>query len=364
MPVRPYADLAVASRSPYSAEDLVADAELPLVAVDVTGCDVDAGVLADLAALPVVTVAVSDDPRTSSGAGLASFDVLLAAGGPPDGEPGRGPDAGHDGAGPAGGWVQPPEGLGAALDQLEARVAAGPQASVVLVQLLRLSARLGVSDALVAESLAYSTLQAGPEFARWLDTRPAPPPPDPGGEPPLVLERHGDEVRVRFDRPEVHNAFGLVVRDALVEVLGLVAADPTITTVHLSGHGPSFCSGGDLREFGLLTDPTSAHLVRTGRSAARWLHRVAERVQVHLHGACIGAGIELAAFAHRVEADPGTTIALPEVGMGLVPGAGGTVSLPRRIGRSRSAYLGLSGQTIDAPTAHAWGLIDRIIDSP
>ncbi len=356
------------SRSPYAAEDLVAGAQVPLVVVDTTGCDVDAGVLADLAALPVVTVAVSDDPRTSTGAGMASFDVLLAAGLPPDGGPDKGPDSGpdsgRDGTGTAGGWVQHPEGLAAALDQLEARVAASPQASVVLVQLLRLSARLGVEDALVAESLAYSTLQAGPEFARWLDTRPAPPPPDLGGEPPLVLERHGDEVQIRFDRPAVHNAFGLGVRDALVEALGLVAADDTITAVRISGHGPSFCSGGDLREFGLLTDPTSAHLVRTGRSAARWMHRVAERVQVDLHGACIGAGIELAAFAHRVEADPGTTIALPEVGMGLVPGAGGTVSLPRRIGLPRSAYLCLSGRTIDAPTAHAWGLIDGVIDSP
>ena len=80
----------------------------------------------------------------------------------------------------------------------------------------------------------------------------------------------------------------------------------------------------------------------------------------HLHGACFGSGIELPAFAAEVLADPSTAIALPEVSLGLVPGAGGTVSLPRRIGRHRTAWLGLTGAPIDAATALDWGLVDRI----
>ena len=79
-----------------------------------------------------------------------------------------------------------------------------------------------------------------------------------------------------------------------------------------------------------------------------------------LHGACIGAGIELAAFAGRVEARDGTVIRLPELAMGLVPGAGGTVSLPRRIGRWRTTYLVLSGVPLDPSTALAWGLVDAL----
>ena len=93
-----------------------------------------------------------------------------------------------------------------------------------------------------------------------------------------------------------------------------------------------------------------------GRSA----HRVADRLHAHLHGHCIGAGIEVPAFAHRISAHPDTRIALPELGIGLVPGAGGTVSLPRRIGRQRTAWLALTGATLSADDALAWGLVDEI----
>ena len=86
----------------------------------------------------------------------------------------------------------------------------------------------------------------------------------------------------------------------------------------------------------------------------------ATRVVVHLHGACFGSGIELPAFASRVIAAPDVRIALPELALGLIPGAGGTVSLPRRIGRHRTAQLALTGRTIDAVTALDWGLVDQI----
>ena len=74
-------------------------------------------------------------------------------------------------------------------------------------------------------------------------------------------------------------------------------------------------------------------------------------MHARLHGACIGAGIEMTAFAKRVVARDDAFFALPEVGFGLVPGAGGTVSIPRRIGTHRTALLGLSGQRIDAALA-------------
>jgi enoyl-CoA hydratase/carnithine racemase len=68
----------------------------------------------------------------------------------------------------------------------------------------------------------------------------------------------------------------------------------------------------------------------------------------------------MAAFAHHVVAHPETRLGLPEVGLGLVPGAGGTVSVSRRIGRQRCAALALACDTIDAPTAHRWGLVDAV----
>jgi enoyl-CoA hydratase/carnithine racemase len=91
---------------------------------------------------------------------------------------------------------------------------------------------------------------------------------------------------------------------------------------------------------------------------------VADRLTARVHGYCIGAGAELAAICHRVIAAPATTFRLPEVAMGLVPGQGGTVSLPRRIGAARTAWLALSGTAIDVQTALVWGLVDEIEAGP
>ena len=170
-------------------------------------------------------------------------------------------------------------------------------------------------------------------------------------------ERHD---RIALNRPERRNAYGRDVRDALVSALQLVSWDDGIVRVVIDGAGSSFCSGGDLDEFGTAPDPVTAHLVRTRAGAALPLHRVADRVEVRLHGACVGAGIELPAYASRVVAAPDTRVLLPEIGMGLIPGAGGTVSIPRRIGRWRTLYLALTGEFIDAGTALAMGLVDEV----
>ena len=184
--------------------------------------------------------------------------------------------------------------------------------------------------------------------------------PDRDAGPAVLVERQDATLSVTLDRPHVHNAFNLALRDGLVEALQLASLDPTITSVELRGNGPSFCSGGDLTEFGTVPDPVTGHVVRTTRSAALALWRVADRVTVHLHGACVGAGIELAALAGRVVAHPDSRLRLPEVGFGLVPGAGGTASVPLRIGRARTAWLALSGATLDAATSLQWGLVDAL----
>ena len=241
-----------------------------------------------------------------------------------------------------------------------ATVEASPQAAVTLALVLRASLSLGPADALAAESAAYSMLQSGQEFAGWLAGRA----PDGAAArpqtPAVIAERDGPELRITLARPERHNAVNTAMRDGLVEALLVAAADGSIERVVLAGAGPSFCSGGDLADFGSLPDPATAHLVRLTRSPARLLARLGPRLEARIHGACIGAGIEMAAFAGRLVAQPDTTISLPELRLGLIPGAGGTVSLPRRIGRHRTAELALTGTTIDAGTALAWGLVDAI----
>lgn len=235
-----------------------------------------------------------------------------------------------------------------------------PAASVALVQVLRMGDGLSVSDRLILESLAYSTLQGGVDFQAWLAAAPRRTPRP--AETPVRLDREGSWLSITLDRPWVRNAFDAATRDALCEALEVAVVDPSITRVDLYGNGPAFCSGGDLAEFGTSSDPAQAHLVRVQRSPGALLHRCAPRVTAHLHGACVGAGIELAAFAGRVVAAPDTVIRLPEIGMGLIPGAGGTASIPVRVGRERTAYLALSGAELSIGEALRWGLVDEIID--
>jgi hypothetical protein len=248
----------------------------------------------------------------------------------------------------------------AQLRELAAAVHGSPLASLALVQLLRLGASLGIHDGLIAESLVYSVLQSGPEFRAWLDSRKAGRPRRQNPAPAVLTERTGDRLELTLNRPEKHNAFSAEMRDGLVEALHVAVSDASLAEIVLRGAGPSFCSGGDLDEFGTLPDPASAHGIRSTRSPARLMAACGERLTVELHGACVGAGIELPAFAGRVIAAPDTFVQLPEVAFGLVPGAGGTVSIPRRIGRQRAAWLALTSARLPVEQALAWGLVDEI----
>lgn len=246
-----------------------------------------------------------------------------------------------------------------ALEQTLATIERNPVASTSLAVLLRGSVQLPVEHALAAESAVYSMLQAGSEAIAWRTAHERSLPPLSVG-PAVLATREDDVLHITLNRPQRHNAFGRDLRDGLCEMLALAVSDDSISSVVLSGNGPSFCSGGDLGEFGTFGDPAGAHSTRLARSAARLMARLAPRMRVNLHGACIGAGIELAAFATEVVAHPDSSIALPEIGLGLVPGAGGTVSITRRIGRQRCAELALGGVPVSAATALGWGLIDSI----
>lgn len=238
-------------------------------------------------------------------------------------------------------------------------VAQFPLASTLLAQLLRTGEGVTFEAAIFLESLGYSTLLGGPEFARWRNANPARKESEKEGL--FVRSEVRDEsIIITLARKHVHNAFNTAMRDQLADALqdALVRADrPRIV---LCGEGPSFCSGGDVDEFGTAPDPATAHIVRLRRSAALLVHSAASRITALLHGACIGAGIEIPAAASFLTARPDTRFRLPEVQMGLIPGAGGTATLPRRIGRHRTCFMALSATNVDARTALNWGLVDVV----
>jgi enoyl-CoA hydratase/carnithine racemase len=250
-----------------------------------------------------------------------------------------------------------------ALAELTERWQRWPQAAAVCDDVLRSIDPAGPTRAgVITESLAYSTLQSGTEFARWLAERgPAAVPVIPD---PVQADRDGDRLCIRFNRARRHNAFSTDMRAALLEALEVARLDPSVTEVVLTGNGPSFCSGGDLAEFGTFVDPASAHLARTRHSPALVLDELTARLgtacHAEVHGQVLGSGLEMAAFCGWVQAHPDAVLGLPELGLGLIPGAGGAVSITRRIGRWRTAYLVLSGRTIDTATALQWGLIDAV----
>ena len=254
---------------------------------------------------------------------------------------------------------------GRAVEELRERCRRWPQASAVCDDVLRsVDGAAPARSGIVVESLGYSTLQAGPEFARWLAGRR--PTDVPAAVDPVVCERDGGTLRIRLNRPERHNAFSDDMRAALLDYLTVAVLDDSVERLVLGGNGPSFCTGGDLSTFGRFADPVGAHFARVQYSPALLLDQLTRRLgrncRAEIHGQILGSGLEMSAFCGWVSCRSDAHLGLPELALGLIPGAGGTVSVTRRIGRWRTAYLVLSGHTIDAATALSWGLVDEITD--
>jgi enoyl-CoA hydratase/carnithine racemase len=252
--------------------------------------------------------------------------------------------------------VEPP----VSVDALIRQIGRSPHAAALTVQLLRGLEGLPNERALQFESFCYGLLQRSEEHERWLASRARVEPSPPGR---VRVDRLGAELHIALDRPLARNAIDRAMRDQLFEAFSLAALDPEVRAVKLRAVGPTFSMGGDLDEFGTTRDPGTAHLIRSRSLPALAIAPRAAILDVHVQGACVGAGLEIAAFAARLTAASQAWFQLPELSMGLIPGAGGCVSVPRRIGRQRAGLMILSGRRINAETALRWGLIDVIEDS-
>ncbi len=233
-----------------------------------------------------------------------------------------------------------------------------PYAAAVSVQLLRLLPGLETGPALIAESLAYGLLQGSAEYHGWHAGQLAGEPTDSPGR--IALARAGSQLTITLDRAEHGNAIDRAMRDDLREAFATAALDTGIERLVLCANGRSFSLGADLTEFGTTRDPASAHAIRMHTLPAPMIAACTARLEARVQGACVGAGLEIVAWSRRIVAAPDAWFQLPELAMGLLPGAGGCVSISRRIGRQRTALMLLSSKRIPARVALDWGLIDAI----
>ena len=170
-----------------------------------------------------------------------------------------------------------------------------------------------------------------------------------------MLTRDAGVAVIVIDKPPV-NALSRDVRAALVEALDEAVADDSVRAIVVACAGNTFCAGADIREFDLPPQPP--HLT----DVIQRFEDAAKPVVAALHGNALGGGCELAAGCHYRVAARGTKIGLPEVNLGLLPGAGGTQRMPRLVGFDAALALMLDGKPRAIEAAEAAGFVDEIAD--
>jgi 3-hydroxyacyl-CoA dehydrogenase len=172
---------------------------------------------------------------------------------------------------------------------------------------------------------------------------------------PVRLERDGDIAVIVIDNPPV-NAGSLGVRQGILACIREIAADPTMRGTVLIGAGKTFIAGSDLKEFGApIVEPQLPAVIAA-------LEHCRMPVVAALHGAALGGGYELALGCDARVASPGTVVGLPEVTLGMIPGAGGTQRLPRVAGIANAIKLICAGTRVEAATAKDIGMIDAVAE--
>jgi 3-hydroxyacyl-CoA dehydrogenase len=170
---------------------------------------------------------------------------------------------------------------------------------------------------------------------------------------PVHIEREGGVGLIVIDNPPV-NAASAAVRAGVIDAIAAVQADDTLRAAVILGAGDTFIAGSDLREFGQpLAEPQLPQVIAA-------IEACSKPVVAALHGGAFGGGFEVALGCDARVAAPGTLVGLPEVTLGIIPGAGGTQRLPRVVGVARAIRMICSGERVAAEAALALGLVDAI----
>lgn len=169
-------------------------------------------------------------------------------------------------------------------------------------------------------------------------------------------ETRGAVAVVTLDNPPV-NGLGYEVRAGILAGLDRANADPAVKAVVITGAGKAFSGGADIKEFGTPKMSAEPNL----HTVIREIERSPKPVVAAIHSVCMGGGLELALGCHYRVAVAGAQIALPEVKLGLLPGAGGTQRLPRAVGKAKAMDLALTGRMMGAEEAERAGLVARVV---
>src|SRR2546423_12381883 len=170
-------------------------------------------------------------------------------------------------------------------------------------------------------------------------------------------EARGNVAVITLDNPPV-NGLGFDTRKGVTDGLDKALNDDAVKAIVITGAGKAFSGGADIKEFGspkALAEPNLLSLILA-------LEASTKPVVAAVHSVCMGGGLELALGCHWRVAQAGTQVALPEVKIGLIPGAGGTQRLPRVLGLETALNLIVSGATVPVTMLAKTGLFDELIE--
>ena len=178
----------------------------------------------------------------------------------------------------------------------------------------------------------------------------------------IIYEKQDGVAFVTLNRPKALNAYSVKMRDELYEVLGAIKDDPGVRVVILKGAGEkAFCAGADLTEFLTAPSPVIARQARFERDIWGRFLSIEQPVIAALHGYVLGSGLEMALCCDIRLASEDARFGLPEPGLGIIPAAGGSQTLPRVIGRAAALDMLLSGRWLTAPEALKLKLVNRVV---
>jgi enoyl-CoA hydratase/carnithine racemase len=181
----------------------------------------------------------------------------------------------------------------------------------------------------------------------------------------ITYEKQDGIAYITLNRPQALNAYNIRMRDELYEVLGAVKDDPEVEVVIIKGAGEkAFCAGADLTEFLTAPPPVFARQARFDRDIWRLFLSIEQPLIAALHGYVLGSGIEMALCCDIRLASDDARFGLPETGLGIIPAAGGSQTLPRTVGPAAALEMLLTGRWLTAPEALKIKLVNRIVPRP